>query len=177
MKPGPTCSTVLSGAIVQGPRSARARTSRRSMRCAVLVWLPDPRPQRRVVQDSRAKRGREWRHTCVNTEVQQFGPLAPRARRGEISVRAPRAAERKSARACCQVAVREQGEIEKHYSVYFSIDCGDWRLWRAPQCARRWFVRRIGIVSIRGGSRLHQRTRNLARRLGRARDIGQGGHR
>jgi hypothetical protein len=79
-------------------RSARARASRRSMRYAVLVWLPEILAHS---DESSSATWREWRHTCVNTEVQQFGPLASRARRGEISVRAPRAAERKSARACC----------------------------------------------------------------------------
>jgi hypothetical protein len=85
-------------------------------------------------------------------------------------VRAPRAAEPKSARASC--AVREQGEIEKHYSVYF---CGE------RHGARARAGGSYGSELVRAGFGVEivetaSENKRPCASLGKGQDISQGGH-
>jgi hypothetical protein len=63
--------------VASGAFRAGASVSEIHAVCGARRVARDPRPQRRVVQCDLARMGR---HMCVNTEVLQFGPLAPRAR-------------------------------------------------------------------------------------------------
>lgn len=74
---------------------------------------------------SRPATGHEWRPTCVNTVLRFISSVRWLRERDEVKYLRASTSGGQNRNRRERLAVREQGEIEKHYSVYFFIDCGE----------------------------------------------------